>query len=1239
MNKWTLHQQTAIDVRDKDILVAAAAGSGKTAVLVERIIQRLMDPNDSIDILKFLVVTFTNAAAAEMRSRIAAGLAKKQQETSDPQLKNRLETQLILLSGASISTLHGFCQNLIRQYIHKIGWEPDFRLLNDTESSLLKEDILDQTLEEYYLKGNPDFLELADSHGGNADDRILRSLILNLHELSLSQPWPEDWLKKTADQFSTCTIEDFSETLWGQVLLSHANLILDECEQLLFGMNEEAARRERTYGETFSNDGETLRILRAALSQGWDNFSDALAQLKFQTAQWGVSAKNSSEEEQEDKAFFESLRALIKSRTDSLKKLFPRSSKELLGDLRAVAPELTLLSQITIAFAGKYQEAKIADGLADFSDLEHGALSLLRSDDASPENPNQPSEVALELCEKYKEILVDEYQDTNSVQESIISLLCDHGDAYRFQVGDVKQSIYKFRLAEPALFLRKYHSYPNSDDAQRILLNQNFRSRKEILQGINFICAQLFQKDTAELDYGSDESLNSGADFPDWNDQTLAGPIELHLLEKETEELEAEEDNSSDPLLDEDGEFRREAHLAAQLIREWYDKEKLVYDKKKKEYRPFQWRDAVILLRSVKGRTPDLLEVLRSYEIPCHADVDEGYFTETEVQVLLSTLATIDNPYQDIHLASTLRSPMAHFTEPELAQIRLCQPQGAFWESLQIACTAEHLPESLRHRLEKFLSQYRSWREFSRRESVPALIRKVLSDTLYDSWVTALPGGTLRAANLRTLQERAQEFENSGMRGLFRFLRFIDKLREKGADWGPARVLGEGENLVRILSIHKSKGLEFPAVILLNLGKKFNTQDLHGPILFHKTLGAGPYRTDLNLRYRYPTAPRHAIQIQTDRENKAEELRVLYVALTRAEEKLVLIGSGKNLPKKIAFASLQAIYSMADSADDDMNYRLPAGFVLSGKSYLDWLLLAVARHKDMLPLLSKVNAPFTGEVLDDDTPWKIEIHEQLLDPNDHSRKEFPEKQYLQNRLPLPTTGQTDISSLLNWHYDHQDAVGKPGKTSVTELKRRLDWFEREDTIPELNHTKTIRTETDRPRFIQELSGLTPAEKGTQLHSLMQHLDFSRADNLENLKSQIASLVEKGLLPDKGTDDLPLAAIVTLVNSPLGQRLSAGIMHRELPFSALVPAEKLLPQWQGLKEPILIQGVVDLLLEEPDGYVLLDYKSDRLGNDEDFRQRYQHQLDLYREALGPILQKPIKEIWLYSFHHSRGIQLD
>lgn len=1241
MTQWTPDQKNAIDCNTTEILVAAAAGSGKTAVLVERILQKISDPQSPISILNLLVVTFTNAAASEMRSRIAGSLSQKLGNTHDPALRNHLETQLILLSGASISTLHRFCQDLIRQYIHQIGWEPNFRLLNESESALLKEDILDQVMESYYEKGDHQFLELSDSHGNSSDDRALRELILTLHDFSLSQSWPEHWLKKIATQFDFDEISDFSSTLWGQMILRYCRLILIEAQDILTSLLAESELHELPYSEVFREDLQTIEQLHASWSHGWNSFSDALATPKlFADLPRGLK-KGLPAHQEEFATLLLSLRDDMKKQITSLRKYFLQTDSEILADLQATAPDLSLLCEITLEFHQTYQKAKITDGFADFSDLEHGALEILRDEKSSPETQILPSEAALELQEKFSELMIDEYQDTNEVQESILSLLCTSGKIRRFQVGDVKQSIYKFRLADPELFMTKYESYPAQDHSERILLSQNFRSRQEVLKGINFLFYQLFSRDVGELIYTEEEALKVGASFPEPNEDTLAGPIELHLLKKEgsskQSDFEDSEEDSSFP--EEESSFQREAHQAAQLLLSW--RKKKVYDKKEGKYRSFHWRDAVILLRSVKGRTPDLMEILRSYNIPCYADIDEGFFEETEVQTLLSMLAIIDNPQQDIHLAAVLRSPLGSsigsFTEPELSQIRLVSPQGNFWEALLTACESVEIASDLQSRLKDFLSLYRSWREFNRRESIPSLIRRILADTLYDSFVTALSGGELRAANLRLLQEKAQEFESSGMRGLSRFLRFIKKLREKGNDWGSARILGKDEDLVRIMSIHKSKGLEFPAVILMELGKKFNTRDQHKSVILHKKLGAGPFRTRLDLRYRYPTAAHQAIQLAIRQENIAEELRVLYVALTRAEEKLALIGSAPDLEKKILKTTLKSLNS-PDS-------RLSPGIVLSSRSYLDWLLLSLSRHPAMLSCLNQISpVPIEEDALsalpDGDSSWSVIVK----DPEDLSpqnKEDFPEYPALKNHLPLPSSIE-DISmipSLLLWNYEQSPSVGKPGKTSVTELKRRLEWMEKEDFFDPTKQEKSLNTVTkDRPRFLQEQSGLTPAEKGTQLHSFMQHLHFDQADTSEKLQSQITSLVEKGILPEKGITDLPLDAIVSLIQSPLGRRICQGKVYRELPFSALIPAEKLLSQWDGISDSVLIQGVVDLLLEEESGYLLLDYKSDHLPRSEDFEERYSYQLSLYREALQPLLKKPILETWIYSFHLKKPVLL-
>ena len=1228
---WTTEQQRAIEARDVDLLVAAAAGSGKTAVLVERILQRITDPNDAASIYNLLVVTFTNAAAAEMRKRIADGLSSRLKHTADPVLRNQLDTQLTLLSGAAISTLHGFCQNLIRQYIHELGWEPNFRLLTDTEALLLKEDVLDLVLESRYEIGEESFLDLADSHGGSQDDRALRELILQLHNLSLSQPWPLHWLSQIGSLLYIPKEQSFEETPWAKEILRYAKIVLKDADHLLFSLSEESARRNRSYGDTFLNDKAVIDELQTALDQSWNAFSDQLAHSKFPTASWGVG-KNSPSAEIEDKEFFSSQRDYLKKRIESLKKYFARSGNDLLDDLKVVAPELKLLAEITIEFYEAYQKKKIDLGRADFADLEHGALAILRKEGSTPDKKIEPSAAALELQQRFTEVLIDEYQDTNGDQEAILSLLCDDCGAWRFQVGDVKQSIYKFRLAEPELFLQKYLNYPQVPECERVDLAKNFRSRPEILSGINFIFEQLFSLDAAEMVYGPEEALQAGSDFLAPDATTLAGPIELHLIEK----LDTDED-AENSLADE-SEFRKEAHLAAQLLKNWHggSTPKQVWDKKLRNnqggYRNFQWRDGVILLRSVKGRTPDLIEIFRSYDIPCHAENDEGYFEETEIRTLLAVLAVIDNPRQDIELAATLRSSLGGFTEIDLARIRLVKPQGNFWEAIQEARTAGSLEEDLRSRIESFLQHWKNWRAISRQESVTTLIRHILADTQYDVLVAALPGGALREANLLALQERAREFEVSGQRGLGRFLRFIRKMQEKGSDWGPARILGAGENLVRILSIHKSKGLEFPAVILLNMGKRFNLRDKAQPMIFHKRLGAGPYRTDLALRYRYPTAARQAIQIAMEREAKAEELRILYVALTRAQEKLVLIGSAAKLHTKIKEAALKTC-----QAEDN----LPAGLVLGSSSYLDWLLLAVSRHSDSQSLLQELGAPIPLDTLHSESIWALTLHHDLQDKSEERRATFPERKALESGQSLsPTENAPLMDSLLTWKYAYSNTVGKPAKTSVTELKRRLEWLEREDTLPELTSpTIPRRTPTERPRFVQESLGLTPAEKGTRLHSLMQHLNFTQAVNFESLENEVRRLIDQGLLPPQNLADLPLQAIVALANSSLGNRIqNAQAVHRELPFSATIPAKELLTDWISIDEPILIQGVVDLLIEEADGFVLIDYKSDRLNLDEDFRNRYAHQLELYMKALCPILPKPIREVWLYSFHLSKSISL-
>lgn len=1217
---WSNEQLSAITTYDKNLLVAAAAGSGKTSVLVERIIQRLLGAARDFHIDEVLVVTFTNAAAAEMRERIGEAIGKALRESPG---NSHLERQLILLNAASISTIHAFCQSVVRQNFHLLDLDPKFRLANEQEANLLKRDVLEALCEAKYDGGDAAFLSFVDHYGNERGDEALYDIVLKLHDFSLSQPHPKAWLTGLKARFEPPEGQAIDATVWAEIIKRRIALDLAEFRQIADELIETAGRVGFDFYVTaFESDRALLDELIEARGVGWEALRRAVHAAKFAT----LRAPKETDEEQ--KAFFAKRRGRIKDGIKGLKETyFAAESAALMTDLRGVRPMVEAICALTAEFGDAFAAAKKARAIVDFSDLEHFCLRVLQ-DEASTPDAMLPSDAAKALQCKYKEVMVDEYQDVNGVQEAILSLVKKQDQPNLFLVGDVKQSVYRFRLAEPELFLDKYRNYPRGGASfARIDLARNFRSRAGVLAAINFIFAQVMSPNVAELSYGEAERLNPGPAYPASSRATVAGPVELHLIDRDdADAAETPEESEGEDLKG----FALEAAHIAERVRALMREEPVVFDKAQKKYRPLAWRDIAILLRSVKHKANVLLETLHSADIPAYASVDSGYFQEIEVRVMLSLLSVIDNPRQDIPLAAVLHSPICGFSAEDLARVRVLRPRGNLLGALKDAAKAGDLPDRVRREAERFLLRLASWRSLARRRSVPELVWQLYRDTGYYDYVGGMPGGMLRQANLRMLYDRARQYETTNFRGLFRFLRFIEKMRDTGTDLSVARTLGESENVVRIMSIHKSKGLEFPVVIVADLGKNFNLQDASATLLMHKKLGLGPYVTDDRLNLRYPTVARLAIAVEMNRENKAEELRVLYVALTRAREKLILVGSAKRLRAKAAQWSRYAASQAA---------LLPDHAIAGAKSYLDWLCPAVARHAD-----GKVLREYGGctesraAALDDDASrWQVFI----APAGKIAQREVEEKSdgdlldRVRLRQPLPESAEKAwVERVLGWQYPDESLQGVPAKLSVTEMKRR---FELSGEAGEaLIRPPLIAS---RPRFLQAKTKLTGAEYGTLMHSVMQHVDFRADVTLDGLQAQLDAFVRREIILPEHAERIDLRGVYDYLHSPIGKRMrSSSNVRREMPFSVMLRAKRFYPDVEDLAARIFVQGIIDVLFDEDDGMVLVDYKTDRGANAAKMAEKYQLQLSIYAEAIEKILGKRVKEKYLYVFELGKLVEI-
>ncbi|MEW6698564.1 MAG: helicase-exonuclease AddAB subunit AddA [Bacillota bacterium] len=1241
--KWTNEQWAAITTRDTNLLVAAAAGAGKTAVLVERIIKLITDSDRPVDVDQLLVVTFTNAAAAEMRERIGAALGKALKE--NPHSK-RLARQLAMLNKASITTLHSFCLDLLRRYFYLLDLDPGFRVADEVEAELLRLEVLEELFEERYSReDNEVFALLVDAYGGQRDDVKLQELVLALYRFSGSHPWPKDWLAGLADNFALGEEQSLEDLPRIQEIKEGLSLEM----QSVLGLLKQAAWWARQpggpepYCKNLAEDIIQLEPLVHCGDMSWDKLYRSFSSIK-----WGKLTPCRGEIDDVLKERVQGFRNKAKDKVNEIiNTYFSADPGVLLQDLHSLHPMVKELAALTADFMDSYQKKKQSKGLADFGDLEHYCLSILL-DKASNPGESIPSAVALQLKQQYAEVLVDEYQDINAVQETVLQLVSRPDN--RFMVGDVKQSIYRFRLAEPGLFLSKYRQYgtPGSADSCRIDLSKNFRSRLDVVNAVNFVFRQIMTRAAGEIDYDAAAELRWGADFPPAEEVTTAqGPVELHLIDSKEaqadpgEPSEAVDDHELPESAGEPEELstdQAEARLVGRRILEMVkgrglsnQPEFMVWDKELARYRPVTYRDIVILLRATSGRANTFLEELRAMGIPTYAELGTGYFEAIEVETFVSLLKVIDNPRQDVPLAAVLRSPLVGLRAEELAEIRLCNRDGEFYDAVRDAARAA-LGE-VSHKLRDFLAKLEQWRSQARRGPLADLIWLLYRETGYYDFVGSLTGGTQRQANLRALYHRAKQFEATSFRGLFRFLRFVERMRDAGSDMGSARTLGESEDVVRVMSIHKSKGLEFPVVFVAGLGKKFNLKDLSKELLMHKEWGLGPQVINLTTRVSYPSLPKLLLRQQIKKEAVAEEMRVLYVALTRAREKLILVGSVRGLEKSLEKWCASAA---------QIGWPLPDAELMAAQTYLDWLCPAVARHRDGRTLLqmARSEAQPSSEVAADDSSWQAFFYNinQIQHPQPDNRQQAAELlEHVKRLAPLADLGQAaEIERRLNWSYPLAEVTTKPAKAAVTEIKRRFDELAKleEDVLP---YRPPI---SGRPRFMQQEKGLTPAERGSAIHLVMQHISLAKMPARQDIDGLLEVLVAREILLPEQAAVIDPAQITGFFASPLGQRvLKALKVQRELPFSLALPAGEVYPELaqSGVDEKVLVQGVIDCLVDEGDGLLLIDYKSDTVRPGQpSVAERYRGQINLYTRAIQDILGRAVKEKAIYLFDNGETI---
>ncbi|MGI6588838.1 MAG: helicase-exonuclease AddAB subunit AddA [Peptococcia bacterium] len=1248
--KWTREQEAAIKTRDCNLLVSAAAGSGKTAVLVERIVSRILDEQNPLDVDRLLVVTFTNAAACEMKERISAALTKRLRENPEDQ---RLQKQRLLLGKAAISTLHSFCLEIVRQNYYRLqlpgdlALDPRFRIADEVEGILLKMEVLENLFEERYEEEEPAFLALVEGMGGQRDDQNLQELVLKLYTFSRSQPDPRAWLTKAGQVFQAGLTDKPMQVLFSR-LVDKTTIVLQEAIVLLQEAYDLALQPGGpfVYSSTLGAEVEGLEKILAIKREHWENLWAALAAFEFFSLKACRGEVDVSLKEE-----VQALRNQAKQMVQDLQKEYlVQSPKELVQDMQEMAPLMNCLCQLVIEFSERYLQRKVELNMLDFDDLEYFALSLLGE---KTENGWIPTELAKTLRQRFEEVLVDEYQDINAVQETILTLVSREKTKIPnlFMVGDVKQSIYGFRLAEPGLFLEKYHRYPQEIGKTELKINlaKNFRSRRNIVAGVNFIFRQLMGGHLGGITYDQENELVFGATWTeDSAEKQQKYPLEVHLVEaqaKKKEEVAVEKSDAGEKRflegatgilteVEEDlSSLQVEARLIGRRILELQE-EMVVWDQEKKTFRPVNFSDIVVLLRSTKNTAPTFLEEFRKLGLPVYAEIGSGYFAAQEVQVMLSLLKVIDNPCQDIPLTAVLFSPIVGLSEVELARIRLHSSADDFYVALCLAARKEEEP--LKSTLRSFLRKLKSWRTFARRNSLLELIWLLYRETGYYDYVGALPRGKQRQANLRALLERAKQFEDTTMKGLFKFLRFLKRLADSGSDLGTARALGENENVVRIMSIHQSKGLEFPVVFVGCLGKQFNLKDLSGDVLLDRDLGLGPVWVDPDKRLKYPTLAKLIVRDKLKTEMLAEEVRILYVAMTRAKDALILVGSVKDLEKEVRKWS---------RVITRQGWPLPASVLLQPQSPWDWLGPCLLRHREsqVLREIAGCEEKAWDTIEKDPAPWRIYLSDsRTIEAIEREKGSDYGKELACVRELLPVESRaenSEIMSRLNWQYPAAALANIPGKVSVTEIKNRYQLLAGEQDIRQQFFRR--RRFAQRPQFLQK-KGLSASEKGTALHLVMRYLNFAHADTETGVKVQIAEMVRREFIAPLQAEAIDVEAIVRFVHSPLGKRLRVGEdIQREVPFMLALPAGELYPEVANLAEEIIIvQGTLDCLFKEGEEYVLVDYKTDKVefGGLAVLRERYKVQMELYARAVRTILALPVKEKLLYSFYLQEAISV-
>jgi len=1154
--KATLSQQQAIDSRGSAILVSAGAGSGKTRVITERLMKRICEGED-VD--RFLIITYTRAAAAELRSRITEELGQRMARQPD---NKRLRRQIALCSRAQIGTIHSFCAALLRENCHLIGLSPDFKIVDEERAMGMKNAALERVMESRYSDADsyPGFLALADSVGAGRDDSRLVKLVLSLHGKLQCHARPEKW---ASEQLALMQQDyaDVGETPWGQEILAQTESLCQywagELERLIGEMGQHE-KISAAYFASVSETADMIRELARSCSLGWDR---ARACLPIAFPRLGI-LRNSPDPELSDRIKLR--RTACKKAMESIEKSLYATSEELLAEIASTAPAMEALLSLVLDFDKAYAKDKRRASLVDYSDLEHMAAQLLTDEDGSP------SELAERLSSRYSEIMVDEYQDVSRVQDAIFSALSQKGRNLFF-VGDVKQSIYRFRLADPTIFTEKYLSFADCDRAEeaeprRVMLSENFRSRKEILDCANAVFSLCMSRELGELDYDESASLKPGAVYED------EGAIpELMLLELDSPDEEQEQNPDKTAM---------EAVMVGQKILALMDSGMKV------QGRDLAYSDICLLMRSANSVGGIYRRALSEMGIPVSTGQSGEFFTSIEISLMLSMLAVIDNPHQDIALIAVLRSVAFGFDADELSGIRSQSRDTDFYTALCLAAEKDE-------KCADFIKKLNEFRNMAPDMSASQLVWKIINQLDMLALCSAMTDGGARRENLMELLELAQRFEGSGHRGLHRFVLWLRQLAARDQSAGRSGSAGTG---VQIMTVHKSKGLEFPVVFLCDTARRFNRQDSMEAVLVHPQLGLGAKVMDRKKHIEYPSLARNAIRLRSERETLSEEMRLLYVALTRAKERLYIT------------AAVKKPYELIKTSEAAVSVPMPPQVLSAVSAPVNWLVYAALADGEKHIRMQVYNS---AEALSPAMVPELSVMEEEESRSDIFKERF------------------------SFAYPYELAQTLPSKLTATELKGRREKDEDSfDASPApIRHFRSARL----------VPGERPAkatEKGIATHLALQFMDFEKSDSSESIQNEVQRLCQLRFITEREAALVDQRAILELFSSSLGQRMKkAEKLHREFRFSVLVDAEEFYPDAKG--EQLLLQGVVDCCMEENGRLVIIDYKTDNVRTEAEIQARadiYARQVSIYAMALRKIFNTEVEECILYFLSAGKMLQI-